>query len=264
MTLDFTFISVFSDIETGALGNISAVFNLSEPLPSPTYQKIATDINQPASTFILPPEDGAYPIKWYAPDSRIGLCGHGTMAAIAYLSQGRKNQNHQFISGRDQLKGYTDESGLAYMVLDAIPIIKEIEIPSVIKEGLGIDILAMYETNNKHIVLAKDASSVQSMKPDFCRLRTCDIFGYAVTAPGKDIDFVSRTIVPHVQQLEDHATGSSHAVLTDFWSKKLNKNTLKARQLSPRGGLFHCSINNNLVTLSGKYSIISKGKYYLL
>ena len=67
------------------------------------------------------------------------------------------------------------------------------------------------------------------MTPDFQKLRTMEMFGYIVTAPSssEEIDFVSRTIIPHVQQLEDPATGSSHAALVPFWANKLNKNNFK-------------------------------------
>ncbi len=263
MTIQYTLISVFSARQENVLGNISAVFKLDEPLSSNLYQQIAADINQPASTFILPEEDGGFPIKWYAPDARIGLCGHGTMAAIAFLAEGRPDQSFQFKSGRDVLMGFTDESARHFISLDAIPVNKEIDVPPAIRAGLGIDIIAMYETNNKYIILAKDESAIASMQPDFCELRKCDIFGYAVTAPGESVDFVSRTLVPHVRQLEDHATGSSHALLTDFWSKKLSKPHLQAKQLSPRGGLFQCSLVEDQVILGGDFEVISKGEYYI-
>ncbi len=97
------------------------------------------------------------------------------------------------------------------------------------------------------------------MRPDFAKLRESEIFGYAVTAPGDQVDFVSRTIVPHVQQLEDHATGSSHAALTPFWAERLNKNQMQALQLSRRGGRFVCSLEGDQVTLEGKFSVLARG-----
>src|SRR5690606_18814668 len=112
---------------------------------------------------------------------------------------------------------------------------REIEIPEAIQKGLDIPIVAMYETDNKHLIITDRESSLRSMNPDFEVLRQSDIFGYTVTAPGNQVDFVSRSLVPHVLQLEDHATGSSHAILTPYWAENLNKDRLKSLQLSPRG-----------------------------
>ncbi|MGB0178260.1 MAG: PhzF family phenazine biosynthesis protein, partial [Owenweeksia sp.] len=90
-----------------------------------------------------------------------------------------------------------------------------------------------------------------------------EVFGYVVTAAGNKVDFVSRTLVPHVQQLEDPATGSSHALLTPFWAKRLGKNTLYAHQLSSRGGAFNCTYNDEKVQLNGRFSILATGHFKL-
>src|SRR5690606_22536564 len=112
------------------------------------------------------------------------------------------------------------------------------------------------ETGNKHLLITDRESSLRNMEPDFEWLRKSDIFGYAITAPGDQVDFVSRSLVPHVLQLEDHATGSSHAILTPYWAGKLNKQSMKSLQLSPRGGAFHCAILEGKVRLSGEYEIL--------
>src|SRR5690606_9076094 len=122
--------------------------------------------------------------------------------------------------------------------MEKIPVISEEPVPDLLPQALGIALKGYFVTSNKHIVLAEREVDIHKMKPDFSLLRTSKTFGYAVTAPGEKVDFVSRTLVPHVQQLEDHATGSSHAALVPFWSKRLNKDRLIAHQLSPRGGKF--------------------------
>ncbi len=139
------------------------------------------------------------------------------------------------------------------LITDPIPVIKEVLIPNSISDGLGIPLLAMYETGNKHIVLAESETAIRNMVPNFEALRHSEIFGYAVTAPGDRIDFVSRTLVPHVQQLEDHATGSSHAMLAPFWSDRLNKKKMTAHQLSPRGGAFDINLVDGKLILRGEF-----------
>ena len=72
-----------------------------------------------------------------------------------------------------------------------------------------------------------------------------------VTAQGNDVDFVSRCFFPKLRVNEDPITGSAHCELAPYWAEKLNKNTLKARQLSIRSGLVLCELNKDRVILIG-------------
>src|SRR3546814_1898108 len=60
--------------------------------------------------------------------------------------------------------------------------------------------------------------------------------GLIITARGETVDFVSRYFAPHAGIPEDPVTGSAHVVLTPFWSARLGKKILRARQVSARGG----------------------------
>ncbi|MDQ3192910.1 MAG: PhzF family phenazine biosynthesis isomerase [Bacteroidota bacterium] len=255
----FSLITVFSDFEKNIRGNVSAVVMLSNELTSEQMQTIASDFNQPATTFLWKGENNAYNIRWFAPDAEIMLCGHGSLAATAFLSENNVNTEFTFIHKKGKVIGSIDENGLCSIVLDAIPVTLIPEVPEVLKEGLGIQVIGYFASEDKFIVLAENEKAVKNMKPDFSKLRESKVFGYAVTAKGDDVDFVSRTLVPHVQQLEDHATGSSHAVLTPFWSERLNKKHLKSLQLSSRGGSFICEMNKNSVEISGKYEVLAEG-----
>lgn len=44
-----------------------------------------------------------------------------------------------------------------------------------------------------------------------------------VTAPGKNVDFISRFFAPSVGVNEDPVTGSTHTLLGPYWSEKLKK-----------------------------------------
>lgn len=263
MALNYSLISVFTDPPTGALGNISAVIFSENQLPDSTMQKIAANLNQPATTFLFAPnESGAYPVRWFAPDAEIGLCGHGTAAASVFLAERHGSGNFRFAAGRNQISGKaTAEDGGFEINLEALPVTREVSVPEALTAGLGIKVQGHYATGNKNIVLAESAEDVREMRPKFHVLRTLDHFGYAVTARSDDgqFDFVSRTLVPHVGQLEDHATGSSHAALVPFWADRLGKERLTARQLSQRGGVFRCSTSESRVSLAGNSRLIAKG-----
>jgi PhzF family phenazine biosynthesis protein len=247
--------TVFVNRELGFKGNPAGVVETANLLTVADMQQIAAVIGEPATSFLSPtylPE--TYQIRWFAPDAEIGLCGHGAAAAAAYLGQKYPDIDTftlQYGSGEMQIR-YEPYHSVS-LILDPIPVVREIPIPAAISAGLGIPLLAMYETDNKHILLTASESAVRNMKPDFKILRKSDIFGYAITAPGDAVDFVSRTLVPHVQQLEDHATGSSHAMLAPFWSEKLDKKKMTAHQLSPRGGTFNIELKGEKLILSGNF-----------
>lgn len=254
MQVPFKIVGVFSDRKTSLQGNTSAVVELSQPLPITDMQRIAADFNQPATTFIWLNESKEWQVRWFASDGEIMLCGHGAMAAFVYL-----NQSHVTLEyGGGIIKGIRKDPNTFAMELEPIRSTPGTGSAQIAK-GLGVNIKQYLSNNNKHIVEVEDEQTVKEMKPDFQLLKSCEPFGYIVTAPGDDVDFVSRTIVPKVRQLEDPATGSSHAALTPFWSDKLGKTYLTAIQLSERGGRFACNYENEIVTLSGESYVFSSG-----
>lgn len=257
----FGLVEVFSEATQSFSGNTSIVIMASEAWDEAEMQQMASDWNQPATTFLFPTSHhGLWDVRWFAPDAEIGLCGHGSLAAFAYLHQVEGLDREMRLRYRTgEISGRGTKARLAEMELDAIPARAEQAPPALLSEALGKKIIGYFPTANKDIVLLQNEEEVRSMKPDFSRLRQIDVFGYSITAPGTSADFVSRTLVPHVQQLEDHATGSSHAALAPFWAGRLGKNEMLAYQLSPRGGAFRCKIDKDKVSLGGHFRILAQG-----
>lgn len=83
-------------------------------------------------------------------------------------------------------------------------------------------------------------------------MATVEARGTIVTAPGEDVDFVSRFFAPQSGIDEDPVTGSAHTTLTPFWSQKLNKKVLSARQVSARQGELTCEFLGDRVKITGK------------
>lgn len=252
---NFSILAVFDAPSKGLRGNTAAVL-YGDTLPAAAeMQYIAGELNQPATTFLAPHADpNTFEVRWYAPDSEIQLCGHGTLAAIAFL---RGEQTVHLKAKSHHLSGYL--SGAMQATMSIAPILsKEAKIPDGLEAALKVPVISYRKTSNKDIVVTRSEKDVVNMVPDFAALRKIPVFGYAVTAPGDDVDFVSRTLVPHVAQLEDHATGSSHAALAPFWASELGKSSLKAIQRSPRGGYFEIGMSDT-VELTGHYTEVIGG-----
>jgi predicted PhzF superfamily epimerase YddE/YHI9 len=117
----------------------------------------------------------------------------------------------------------------------------------------GRDYLAVFETEEE----------VAALRPDFELVAQLDKQGVVVTAPGKDCDFVSRYFAPQAGIPEDPVTGSTHCTLIPFWSRRLGKRDLFARQISRRGGELFCEDRGDRVGIGGSAVTYSEGKILL-
>ena len=104
---------------------------------------------------------------------------------------------------------------------------------------------------------------VARLQPDFKALKDSNCRFLIVTAPGKEVDFVSRFFAPQVGIDEDPVTGSAHTTLVPMWSDKLGKTKLTAKQLSQRGGYLECELKGNRVLIAGRSNTYLKGEIYI-
>ncbi len=102
-------------------------------------------------------------------------------------------------------------------------------------------LMAVYETEGV----------IQNMKPDFNKLKKLPYHAIIVTAKGDNTDFVSRMFAPAIGIDEDPVTGAAHTILTPYWSQKLKKIHLSARQISSRGGQLQCKMSGDRDEIGG-------------
>ena len=102
-----------------------------------------------------------------------------------------------------------------------------------------------------------------ALAPDMALLAMLDCLGVIVTACGDDVDFVSRFFAPRAGIPEDPVTGSAHSSLIPFWSQRLRKTELSARQISRRGGELYCRLVGERVAIGGHAVIYCRGELEL-
>ena len=83
------------------------------------------------------------------------------------------------------------------------------------------------------------------------------------TAPGDNVDFVSRCFCPAIGVPEDPVTGSAHCTLTPYWSKRLGKKRLQARQISARGGSLRCEDRGERTAIAGRAVLVLRGELFV-
>jgi predicted PhzF superfamily epimerase YddE/YHI9 len=116
---------------------------------------------------------------------------------------------------------------------------------------------------DRFAVLA-DAGSVRTLRPDPALVAAAGGRGLIVTAPGDGTcDFVSRFFAPQSGVPEDPVTGSAHCALAPYWSARLAKPHLHARQISTRGGELWCELAGPRVKIAGHATRYLHGEIFL-
>ena len=231
-------------------GNPAGICILEEWLPDNLLQQIAAENNLPETAFLIDRGD-FFDIRWLAPSAEIDLCGHATLgsAHVLFNHLGRPGNSLKFRSRSGELT--VDRAGerlvLDFPSLPATPC----DAPSWMADALGAQPKEVFKGRDYMAVFVRP-EEVAMIKPDFAKLSKIDAQGVFVTAPGNEnCDFVSRYFAPGVGVPEDPVTGSIHCALIPYWSKQLGKKTLRARQLSPRGGELFCEDRGDRVGIGG-------------
>ncbi|MFQ5473694.1 MAG: PhzF family phenazine biosynthesis protein [Dehalococcoidia bacterium] len=265
MKLPFFIIDAFAPRPMG--GNPAVVIPLelldhSPNLDDDTMLAIARELRQPMVAFVGPPDDNRVrPIRWIHEDGESDFCGHATFAsghvildelqlepdrAVFDTCAGRLIVERNDPAPRWHGAPSRDSSSLLSLIVPAISttpvddprLARALDCTPQLAARGDLDILVLVDSHQ----------TVANMTPDWSILRDIDARGVVVTAPAHDSDtsFVSRFFATTPEGYEDAATGSGHAMLTPFWSQRLNaKRTLHALQLSPRGGEFWCDLTND-------------------
>ncbi len=241
-------------------GNPAGVCPLTKWLDDTLMQSIAAENNLSETAFFVPRGDD-YDLRWFTPTVEIDLCGHATLASafIVFSEPGFRGDAVHFYSKSGRL---TVSRNVDVLTLDfpSRPPASCI-VPDALVKGLGMPPAEILKARDYFVVFAS-ADDVRSLQPDFGLLGTLDC-KVIVTAPGDDCDFVSRFFAPTDGVNEDPVTGSAHCTLIPYWSKRLDKKKLFARQLSKRGGELFCEDAGERVRIGGNAVLYSRGEIEL-
>lgn len=251
-------------------GNPAAVCLPDAPLDAATMQAIAAEMNLSETAFPEPPApDGARRLRWFTPEIEVPLCGHATLASAHVLFARGAESPICFHSASGPLVAHRDADGAIRLDFPANPPLPASPPPGLL-EALGCDLRARTLRSRKAwLVRLQDAAAVRAVRPNFAALRTVELsggpLGVAVTAPGTEdeVDFVSRFFAPWVGVDEDPVTGVAHTVLGPYWAAELQKEHLRARQVSRRGGELGVTVAGDRVHLSGHAVTVMEGAVLL-
>jgi PhzF family phenazine biosynthesis protein len=261
MQIPLYHVDAFTDNLFG--GNPAAVCVLPKWLPDNALNAIARENNQPVTAFLVS-ENEMFIIRWITPEYELDICGHGSLAA-AYVIFNYLQPNLQkvHLQSRSELLEIVRCDDLITLNFPT----KSIESCSIplLAEGFGLFPKEIYQHNNERCFAVFDTEEeVKQLKPDINLLKKLPHRGITITAPGREVDFVSRTFYPQKMISEDAATGASHCLLVPYWSKQLNKMELSAKQLSKRGGMMFCQYQGERILISGRAVLYMQGSIHLI
>lgn len=243
-------------------GNPAGVCLPNKPLDAEIMQKIASENNLSETAFPVKRDDW-YDLKWFTPETEIDLCGHATLASafvlMNYVERDMQTVGFETLSGRLTVTRRGDTYYMDFPSRAPVPCAK----PADLEKALGVQVLETYQSRDL-LVLVDSEADVLNLKPDFRMLGELDdAFAVIVTAKGSESDFVSRFFAPNAGIREDPVTGSSHSTLIPFWSQRLGKNEMTARQLSRRGGTLYCRDMGSRVEIGGTAVLYFTGEIML-
>jgi len=263
MKLTIYQVDAFSDKLFG--GNPAAVIPLDKWLDTALMQTIALENNLSKTVFFVKSANAGYDyeIRWFTPEVEINLCGHATLAAsfVLFNLLNYKKAEIRFSCLSGLLKVSREEDRICMDFPSWKP--ERLDIyPDELSTILGgVEIVGVYKHRDLLVELMNE-DAVKKCDPDFSLMKK-HIDKMIITAPGKNVDFVSRFFAPGAGIDEDPVTGSAHSQLIPFWSEKLGKNELHALQLSKRGGELWCEQKGDRVIMKGKAVFYMKGQISL-
>lgn len=231
-------------------GNPAAICPLDQWLPDERMQQIAMENNLSETGFFVRKGDH-YHIRWFTPTVEVDLCGHATLAAAHVLFHHLqfKEPTIIFESRSGELRVSRNENRLT---LDfPADVLTSVAINKDLKACFRENPIAAFKGSTDYMLVFESEADIKNLTPDFRAIEQLPARGVIATAPGNEVDFVSRFFAP-AGVPEDPVTGSAHTTLTPYWSKKLNKATLTALQLSSRKGSLTCTLRDSRVEISGQ------------
>lgn len=238
-------------------GNPAGVCPLDRWIDDDSMQRIASENNLSETAFFVPNEDH-YELRWFTPTVEVDLCGHATLATAYVLFDhlGQEGDTIVFHTRSGELTVWKDNDFLIMDFPSRPP--ESTDIPEHMITGLGCEVENISKARDYLIVLESE-EDVRKLQPDFSELDKIDCEGIIVTAPGDEVDFVSRFFAPRMGITEDPVTGSAHSTLTPYWAERLGKKRLTARQVSERGGDLWCKLMGDRVQIAGHAVLYVKG-----
>lgn len=253
---------------TAFAGNPAGVVQLATgPVDERWAQAVAAEVGASETAFVHPHDDG-WRLRWWTPTVEVDLCGHATLATAHVLWQvgaSPPDRALHFATRAGALAARRTADGRIALDLPAWPVADHPEPPALSRAlaGAAYRYLGRTATDQANdLVELTDAAAVADLRPDLDAVAQLGSAGLIVTAAGDPhggLDLVSRYFAPAAGIDEDPVTGSAHSTLGPLWAARLGRRSLRAAQLSSRGGRLELSVGDGRVEVTGHAVTVIEG-----
>lgn len=231
--------------------------HLSKVEPQPSY-------SNSTRVYIRALGKETFSIRWFSETAAIQRCGHGTLAAAAFVDnylqqefqQGERNykrhckRNYTFRSDLENLLVSASES--CYSLRLPITPLTFCQLKPAHNEQEALILLiqarrvATSGASDGYIIFElEDETAVRQfqLKPDIVAAINKRALIITAKSQKAEKDIVFRYFAPYYGQQEDTATGSAASILWPFWQQEFGqkKPSFNCLQLSAKGGIFELS-----------------------
>lgn len=233
-------------------------------------QAVARDIGVSETGFLVPHDDGSYGLRWFTPTVEMTLCGHATLGAAHWLWERGLISHELRFHTRSGLLTATRVDDCARIWLDfpVVPITDAVEPCDWSAAFPGANLQWIGRTSGsrdleRKMLLRAEPNVLRLLMPDFARVATLPCGGVIVTSPSDrtDTDVLTRYFAPACGVDEDPVTGSAHCTVGWYWAPIMGKTTLRARQVSTRGGNLTVTVDGDRVHLGGSAVTVTRFEF---
>ena len=234
-------------------GNPAAVCILDHWLSEETMQNIAMENNLAETAFLVKNKDDSYNLRWFTPTIEVDLCGHATLASahVLFTEYAFDKGQIDFHSKSGKLTVQKIKESRYLMDFPCDDPVGIVDFDHIVK-AMNVHAIECFRGKDDYLLILKNEQAVLDARPDLKAMTEIDSRGILLSAAGDEEDFVSRCFFPNAGVNEDPVTGSAHTLMVPYWAHQLRKNSLRARQISSRGGDIDCIYKGDRVALVGE------------
>lgn len=247
-------------------GNPAAVVPLEAWLPEAKLQQIAFENNLSETAYFVRTGAARFHLRWFTPATEVDLCGHATLASafVIFSELGQTGDHITFDSRSGPLHVRRLSDGALELDFPASAPHEEpsAELRHAVADALGAPVEWLGRSPWDLFAVVASPDLLATLRPDLKKIHALGHRGVSVTARGgpEGVDFVSRWFGPQSGVDEDPVTGSAHCALLPYWTARLGKNPLRARQLSRRTGDLLCTLDGDRARLAGRALLYLRGE----
>jgi PhzF family phenazine biosynthesis protein len=230
-------------------GNPAYVVTLPDWPAETRLTATAAELNLSVVAFLVPSGEG-FAMRFYNEKGAHGVAGHATLAAAWVAFRGRTDEAITLRHG-DSATLTAERDGEWISVTYPVTAMERRQPSDQLERVLGRRPSETWFAPFGLVAVLEDEDSIAALDPEMGLVEELDGSTLIVTAPGREVDFVSRVFAPKQDLPEDPVCGTAHRQLFPYWSARLGRRELLARQMSRRGGLLRCSQRADGVAIAG-------------